>query len=72
MSILVLRVYILTNSLYFQEDPKWEFPRKNIILDKTLGEGEFGRVVRGQAYCISGSSTYTTVAVKMLKRKDFL
>ena len=57
--------------IYFdlQEDTKWEFSRKNLILDKSLGEGEFGRVVRGQAYDINNTSGYTTVAVKMLKRK---
>ena len=55
--------------LVVQEDAKWEFSRKNLILDKSLGEGEFGRVVRGQAHCISNTPGYTTVAVKMLKRK---
>ena len=58
-------------ALYSQEDSKWEFPRKNLILDKSLGEGEFGRVVRGEAYCINNTQGYTTVAVKMLKRKKF-
>lgn len=26
-------------------DPKWEFPRTQLILDITLGEGEFGKVI---------------------------
>ncbi|XP_033644343.1 proto-oncogene tyrosine-protein kinase receptor Ret-like [Asterias rubens] len=48
-------------------DPKWEFSRRNLILDKVLGEGEFGRVVRAQALSLRGHTGYTTVAVKMLK-----
>ena len=50
-----------------QEDPKWEFPRTNLIFEKTLGEGQFGRVVSAQAFGINGTNGYTTVAVKMLK-----
>ena len=50
-----------------QPDPKWEFPRNNLILDKTIGEGEFGKVVRAQALNLNGASSPTTVAVKMLK-----
>ncbi|KAG8523115.1 Proto-oncogene tyrosine-protein kinase receptor Ret [Galemys pyrenaicus] len=49
------------------EDPKWEFPRKNLILGKTLGEGEFGKVVQATAFRLKGKAGYTTVAVKMLK-----
>ncbi|XP_023677187.1 proto-oncogene tyrosine-protein kinase receptor Ret isoform X1 [Paramormyrops kingsleyae] len=49
------------------EDPKWEFPRKNLVLGKTLGEGEFGKVVKGTAFRLKGKAGYTTVAVKMLK-----
>lgn len=48
-------------------DPKWEFPRSQLTLDTVLGEGEFGRVVKGYATDISGSMGVTTVAVKMLK-----
>lgn len=50
-----------------QEDPKWEFPRKNLVLGKTLGEGEFGKVVEATAFRLKGKAGYTTVAVKMLK-----
>ena len=50
----------------FQVDKKLEFPRARLILEETLGEGEFGRVVLGKALDLTGSG-YTKVAVKMLK-----
>ncbi|XP_065174301.1 uncharacterized protein Ret [Atheta coriaria] len=48
-------------------DPKWEFPRSQLFIEQTLGEGEFGRVLRARAKDISGHSGYTIVAVKTLK-----
>lgn len=48
-------------------DPKWEFPLAQLELDTVLGEGEFGRVVKGYARDIGGKLGLTTVAVKMLK-----
>ncbi|XP_055597573.1 uncharacterized protein LOC129747397 [Uranotaenia lowii] len=48
-------------------DSKWEFPRSNLILDVTLGEGEFGKVLKGYATDLPEKPGITTVAVKMLK-----
>ena len=48
-------------------DYRWELDRQSVLLDScSLGEGEFGRVVK--ATLVSpDSATATTVAVKMLK-----
>ena len=35
----------------FQEDSDWEFPRELLELGHNLGEGAFGRVIQGWAYC---------------------
>ncbi|XP_044754271.1 proto-oncogene tyrosine-protein kinase receptor Ret [Coccinella septempunctata] len=51
----------------YEPDPKWEFPRTQLQIEKTLGEGEFGRVLRAKATDINGQSGITTVAVKTLK-----
>lgn len=48
-------------------DAKWEFPRENLKFEEILGEGEFGKVMRAQAWGIDGCLGYKTVAVKMLK-----
>lgn len=48
-------------------DSKWEFPRSNLILDITLGEGEFGKVLKAYATDLPDKPGITTVAVKMLK-----
>ncbi|XP_050546487.1 fibroblast growth factor receptor homolog 1-like isoform X2 [Daktulosphaira vitifoliae] len=48
-------------------DPCWEFSRSNLSLSKTLGEGAFGKVLRGEADGILCDNVITTVAVKMLK-----
>ncbi|XP_057667734.1 proto-oncogene tyrosine-protein kinase receptor Ret [Diorhabda carinulata] len=51
----------------YSPDPKWEFPRSQLIIEQTLGEGEFGKVLRAKALNIAGRPGYTTVAVKTLK-----
>ena len=58
-------------SLYFSQhiDKKWEFPRKHLLIEESLGEGEFGMVMKARGFNIDGKSGYTTVAVKMLKGK---
>ena len=59
------------HSWFLQLDKKWEFPRQRLVLDKNIGEGEFGRVVKARAQNIGGTRGYTTVAVKMLKGTHF-
>uniref|UniRef100_A0A4Y0BQ49 Protein kinase domain-containing protein n=1 Tax=Anopheles funestus TaxID=62324 RepID=A0A4Y0BQ49_ANOFN len=44
-----------------------EFPRSSLMLDATLGEGEFGKVLKGFATDLPEKPGITTVAVKMLK-----
>ncbi|XP_054715307.1 proto-oncogene tyrosine-protein kinase receptor Ret-like [Uloborus diversus] len=51
---------------FLNEDPL-EFPRDRLILEEMIGEGEFGKVMKGKAMGIGGASGNTTVAVKMLK-----
>uniref|UniRef100_A0AAR2KMC8 receptor protein-tyrosine kinase n=1 Tax=Pygocentrus nattereri TaxID=42514 RepID=A0AAR2KMC8_PYGNA len=46
---------------------KWEFPRERLKLGEPLGRGAFGQVVEAAAFGIEKATTYTTVAVKMLK-----
>jgi len=58
---------LLSPFVFSQLEPKWEFPRQKLVLGETLGEGEFGRVVRAKAYNIDGAKGYKLVAVKMLK-----
>ncbi|XP_048761760.1 proto-oncogene tyrosine-protein kinase receptor Ret-like [Ostrea edulis] len=53
-----------------REDCKWEFPRDKLMLDETIGEGEFGRVVKAKAYGMDVREGYKCVAVKMLKNCD--
>lgn len=48
-------------------DSKWEYDRTQLILDVVLGEGEFGKVLKGFASDINGNPGVTTVAVKTLK-----
>lgn len=48
-------------------DTTWEFPRNNLELGESIGEGEFGKVVYAVAFGIIEENTTTPVAVKMLK-----
>lgn len=48
-------------------DARYEFPKENLELGATLGQGAFGRVVKAAAFDLDGEHTMTTVAVKMLK-----
>lgn len=48
-------------------DSDWEFPRENLILGETLGEGAFGKVVKAEAMGVIQQGISTIVAVKMLK-----
>ena len=59
---------------YFQysDDDKWVMDREKLALEKTLGEGEFGLVVKGVYSTGSSEESRKYVAVKMLKRKLLL
>lgn len=48
-------------------DHNFEFPRNKVFLGKTMGEGEFGKVVRGKINGIIVENGMKKVAVKMLK-----
>ena len=39
----------------FQVDQKFEFSRRRLVLEETLGEGEFGRVLAGRALDAAGT-----------------
>ncbi|XP_018563792.1 vascular endothelial growth factor receptor 1 isoform X2 [Anoplophora glabripennis] len=49
-------------------DQKWEFPREHLKLDKQLGSGAFGVVMKAVAKNIVEREYETTVAVKMVKK----
>lgn len=51
----------------FPMDTNWEFPRQQLKLGETLGEGAFGRVVRAEANGLMKSGQHNVVAVKMVK-----
>ncbi|XP_073959114.1 fibroblast growth factor receptor homolog 1-like [Choristoneura fumiferana] len=52
----------------FPVDTDWEINRQHLKLGKTLGEGEFGRVL--QAEYVKPSDSPCTVAVKMMKEEQ--
>lgn len=51
----------------FPIDLNWEFPRAQLSLGRSLGEGAFGKVVMAEAQGLVRSGLSTVVAVKMLK-----
>lgn len=53
-------------------DTDWEFPRENLVLEETLGEGAFGKVVKAQALGVIQPGITSVVAVKMLKGYFYL
>ncbi|KAK9751787.1 Immunoglobulin I-set domain [Popillia japonica] len=48
-------------------DSDWEISRETLCLGKSLGEGAFGKVVKGEGIGIVKPGVNTVVAVKMLK-----
>ncbi len=48
-------------------DPEWEVDFNCLEFQSILGEGAFGRVIKGIAKALPGRPEQTTVAVKMLK-----
>lgn len=51
----------------FPIDSNWEFPRTQLVLGKSLGEGAFGKVVMAEAVGLEKCDSSNIVAVKMLK-----
>lgn len=51
----------------FPLDSNWEFPRNNLSLGATLGEGAYGRVVMAEANGLMKNPSSSIVAVKMVK-----
>lgn len=45
----------------------WEVPRENVIIDKIIGKGAFGKVAQGTVLSLQDKEEKTTVAIKMLK-----
>ncbi|XP_059488144.1 proto-oncogene tyrosine-protein kinase receptor Ret isoform X2 [Neocloeon triangulifer] len=61
------KLYCVPNVKYLPLDPKWEFPRERLHIEKVVGEGEFGRVLQASAIDLPGVPGRTMVAVKALK-----
>lgn len=53
----------------FDFDAKWEFDRDKLSLDTTLGEGEFGKVLKAYIQDFDKDNSIKTVAVKTIKTK---
>ncbi|XP_065204978.1 fibroblast growth factor receptor 3-like [Planococcus citri] len=52
----------------FPKDAEWEFPREKVQLLNGIGEGNFGKVFKAEAFEILKPGISTTVAVKTLKQ----
>ncbi|GAB6023673.1 hypothetical protein CHUAL_008436 [Chamberlinius hualienensis] len=50
-------------------DKSWEIPKERLRLGRQLGQGAFGRVVKGELY-IPEKQSWQNVAVKMLKERS--
>ena len=62
----------LTEQYFFADivyDPEWEIGYDTLEFQSVLGEGAFGRVLKGIAHGLPGRPIPTTVAIKMLKGK---
>ena len=51
-------------------DVGWEFPVGNLKLGMLLGQGAFGRVLKGEAMNIEEGVAVTTVAVKTVRGRQ--
>lgn len=54
-----------------EPDEEWEIPREHIVFQEQLGEGAFGIVMKATAYGLNDKPSQCTVAVKMIKGKNF-
>ena len=52
--IVYNRCICFSNKNCSQVDTKWEFPRSQLVIEQVLGEGEFGKVMKGRAREIGG------------------
>ena len=60
----------LTEQYFFADivyDLEWEIAYESLEFQSVLGEGAFGRVLKGVAHGLPGCPIPTTVAIKMLK-----
>ena len=54
-----------------QSISSWEVARSQVNVEKVIGKGAFGRIAKGTATDLPSRPGQTTVAVKMLKCKEF-
>ena len=51
----------------FSGDQEWEITRGNLNIEKVIGRGAFGVVLRGSVWDILGKPGWTVVAVKSIR-----